>query len=126
MRKIIIGLIIISAIFNGCNSDDASPRILSTFPQNGSVDVDSSISEITVTFSEEMMENSWSWTGGGDKYPQVIASIHYDETKTKCILPVKLESNKEYRIGINSKSHKNFKDKSGNPVTPFILQFKTK
>lgn len=51
---------------------------------------------------------------------------YYKPGHTINVLPVKLESNKEYEIWINSKKFKDFKDRAGNPAIPFRLVFTTK
>ena len=107
--------------------DSKPPRVVSTFPQNGSQDVDPSIKEITVTFNEEMMDGNWSWAyDDKNKFPQIIGQAYYTDNNTKNILPVKLEANKEYIIWINSADWQNFKNKNGVPAVPFRFTFKTK
>lgn len=114
--------------FISCTANDSkAPRIIATFPPNGNTDVDPSINEISVTFDEEMMDGNWSWAyTNKDQFPEMSGQPYYTEEFTKNILPVKLESNKEYEIWINSVKNKNFKDKAGNPAIPFLLVFKTK
>jgi hypothetical protein len=51
---------------------------------------------------------------------------YFTDNFTRNILPVKLESNKKYEIWINSEKFKNFKDKAGNPSTPYKFVFKTR
>jgi len=92
-----------------------------------SKNVDPSLSEISVTFNEEMMDQSWSWAyEDKNKFPQITGQAYYSRNNTTNILPVKLEPNKEYVIWINTSNLKNFKDKSGNPALPFKFTFKTK
>ena len=59
-------------------------------------------------------------------FPEITGTPNYTEGNTKNILPVKLLPGKEYVIWINTNSYTNFKDKAGNPVTPYKLTFKTK
>ncbi|MCP4677302.1 MAG: Ig-like domain-containing protein, partial [Deltaproteobacteria bacterium] len=107
--------------------DSVPPRVVETNPLNGTLDVDPSLKEISVTFSETMMDQNWSWAyDDKDKFPQMTGQPYYTEKMTKNILPVKLEPNKEYVVWINSVKFKNFKDKVGNPVQPFKFTFKTK
>ena len=121
-------LLIVLSIFSGCAKKDTdAPRVVTTNPQNGSIDIDPSLSEISVTFNEEMMDNSWSWSmENQDTFPQTTGSPHYTDGNTKNILPVKLLPGKEYVIWINTSNITNFKDKSGNPAVPFKFTFKTK
>ena len=122
---------IVLAIVIGSTSctenDSKAPSVIQTFPPNGSTDVDPSIDEISVTFDEEMMDGNWSWAyTNKNQFPEMSGQPYYTEKFTKNILPVKLESNKEYEIWINSETFKNFKDKAGNSATPFRCVFKTK
>ena len=104
-----------------------SPRAISTSPQNGDPKVDPSLKQISVTFNVPMMDGSWSWADGGeDKFPQTTSQPYYTKNNTKNILPVKLEPNKEYVVWVNTASHKDFKDKNGNPATPYRFSFKTR
>ena len=126
--KIFIGFILsLSLILTGCTQNSAAPKIISTFPQNGSQNVDPSIASIWVQFNESMMDKSWSWAyREKDKFPQLNGDPYYSEENTKNILPVRLEPNHEYDIWINTETLQNFKDKAGNPAQPFELKFKTK
>jgi len=72
-----------------------------------------------------MMDGSWSWTGGGETFPKTTGKIHYDESKTTCTLPVKLEPGKVYWVGINSPSHRNFKTPSRVPAQRYVILFAT-
>ncbi len=104
----------------------AEPRVISTNPIALSNDVDPQLDKICVTFDTEMMDGSWSWTGGGETYPQTPGKPYYDQTKTICTLPVKLEPGKVYWVGINSPSHKNFHTPDGEPAPWYIILFATK
>jgi hypothetical protein len=107
--------------------DTVAPTVISTTPPNGSRDVSPDITEISVTFSEAMMDKSWSWAyEQQDKFPQITGDPGYDASFTINTLPVELEPNKEYEIWINTSQFKNFTDKVGNPATPYKLMFKTK
>ena len=122
---IIAIIIIIGASCTG--KDTKAPNVVETFPVSGSTDVDLSISEITVTFDEPMKDGNWSWAyTNKNKFPEITGQPYYKPGHTINILPVKLESNNEYEIWINSEKFKNFKDQAGNSATPFRLVFKTK
>ena len=121
-----IVLAIVIGFISCTGKDSKAPSVIATFPPNGSIDVDASIKEISVTFDEEMMDENWSWAyANKDQFPEMSGQPYYTEKFTKNILPVKLESNKEYEIWINSEKYKNFKDKAGNPAIPFMFVFKT-
>jgi len=120
--------IVLVLLLTGCGAkDNVPPKVINTDPQNGAQDVDPSLTEISVTFNESMMDKSWSWCyEDKDKFPQVTGQPNYTENNTKNVLPVKLEPNKEYVIWINTVNFKNFKDRAGNPVEPYRFTFETK
>jgi|GEM_PF-7053940 len=101
------------------------PRILHTNPDAFANDVSPSLDKITVTFDRAMMDQSWSWTGGGDTYPQTTGRPFYDDSRTTCTLPVKLEAGKVYWVGINSPSHRNFKTPDRTAANWYIILFAT-
>ena len=63
-------LIIIGA---SCTERDSNaPNVVETFPASGRIDVDPSITEITVTFDEAMKDGSWSWAySDKNKFPEM-------------------------------------------------------
>ncbi|MHC5076967.1 MAG: right-handed parallel beta-helix repeat-containing protein, partial [Planctomycetota bacterium] len=98
------------------SNKDTAPIVVSTTPAAFSNDVSTNLQKITVTFDQPMMDRSWSWTGGGDTYPETPGQIRYDQDKTTCSLPVRLEPGKVYWVGINSPSYKNFKNPARVPA----------
>ncbi len=127
MFRILIVFAIATSTLSCTEKDTTAPSVIATFPPNGSMDVDSSINEISVTFNEEMQDGNWSWAyTTKSKFPELNGDPKYNENYTTNTLPVKLEPNKEYEIWINSQKFNNFKDKSGNPATPYKLVFKTR
>ena len=104
----------------------STPHVVSTTPAALSNDVNPDLDRITVTFNMPMMDQSWSWTGGGDTYPQTTGRPYYDATRTTCTMPVKLEPGKVYWVGINSPSHKNFKTPDRDPAPWTIILFATR
>jgi hypothetical protein len=102
------------------------PQILLTKPADGATDVDPALAEITVTFDQDMGEG-FSWTGGGPEYPTIPdASKPQWRGKRTCVLPVKLEPGRHYRVGINSPSYRNFRSAAGDPAEPSSINFTTK
>lgn len=107
--------------------DNLPPKVVSTSPKNSLQDVDPKLTEISVTFNEPMMDKSWSWSyEDKNKFPQMTGEPYYTGNYTKCVLPVKLEPNKEYVIWINTARFRNFKDNAGNPAEPHRFIFKTR
>lgn len=123
----LITVVTITICISCTETDSDAPNVIETFPVSGSTDVDPSISEISVTFDEAMTDGNWSWAyTNKNQFPEMNGQAYYESGLTKNILPVKLESNKEYEIWINSEKFKNFKDQAGNSSIPFRLVFKTK
>ena len=119
--------IVVVLLLSGCGArDNVAPRVKSTSPQNGAQDVDPLLTEISVTFSEPMIDGNWSWCfEDKDKFPELTGDPHYTNNNTTNILPVRLEPDKEYVIWINTVSFKDFNDKAGNPAKPYKFIFKT-
>lgn len=104
-----------------------APVVVKTIPEAGTKDVAPGELEIKVTFSKEMMDQSWSWsTAWKDSSPESIGKPHYDSNRRTCIIKVKLEPNKTYGYWINSQNFKGFKDQGGRPAIPYLLVFRTK
>jgi poly(3-hydroxybutyrate) depolymerase len=104
----------------------SAPRIVSISPAVGADSVDPATSEIVVTFSQAMSEG-FSWTGGGPDYPpSPEGKGPFWRNVRTCVLPVKLEAGRYYRVGINSKSYQNFRSAAGVPVRPTVVYFVTK
>ena len=119
--------VIITVCASCTETDSTAPNVIETFPVSGSTDVDPSIREISATFDEPMTDGNWSWAHTNkSKFPEMSGQPYYKPGLTENILPVNLESNKEYEIWINSEKFQNFKDQAGNSATPFRLVFKTK
>jgi len=130
MKRIILLFLVLSlpiASIAYAEKDTKAPRVIETFPLNGSADVDPSLSEISVTFNEQMMDGNWSWAyTNKNEFPNIKGQPYYTGNNTKNNLPVILGPNKEYVIWINSEKFKNFKDIAGNPALPFKFTFKTR
>ena len=107
-------------------SKEDVPKVVTTSPDALAEDVEPTLDKITVTFDREMMDGSWSWTGGGDTFPQKTGKIYYDQDKKTCTMPVKLQPGKVYWVGINSPSHNNFKTPENIPAKRYVIVFATK
>ncbi|HUA38598.1 MAG TPA: Ig-like domain-containing protein [Candidatus Sulfopaludibacter sp.] len=107
--------------------DSIAPVVVKTVPEAGTKDVAPGETEIKVTFSKEMRDQSWSWsTAWQDSTPESIEKPHYDADHKTCVLKVKLEPNKTYGWWINSQRFHGFQDKQGHPAVPYLLVFQTK
>lgn len=102
------------------------PAIVDMSPANGATNVDPRTTELRVTF-DVPMGAGFSWTGGGLDFPPAPESQrpHWSEDELTCVLPVHLEPNHVYRLGLNSISHNNFKSAAGVPLDPVIYTFRT-
>jgi hypothetical protein len=107
--------------------DSVPPKVTETNPQNGALNVDPALTEIWVKFDKPMADKSWSWSyEDKNKFPELTGKPYYNDSATKCMLPVKLEPGKEYIIWINTQKNKGFKDREGNPAEPYKFIFKTR
>ncbi|MBN2063160.1 MAG: tetratricopeptide repeat protein [Sedimentisphaerales bacterium] len=100
-------------------------QVISTNPEVYSGSVPATLEAIEVTFNATMKNGGWSWTGGGDTYPESAGSISYDSKRRTCRMPVRLQPGKVYWVGINSPSHKNFKSAKGEPAQRYVILFAT-
>jgi inhibitor of cysteine peptidase len=109
-------------------TDDAiaHPRVTATIPAAMDTAVDPMQKQITVTFDQPMLKGSYSWTGGGDTFPEVTGEPTYNADATTCTLPVTLRAGKVYWIGINSPTHQNFKTPEGEPASRYVILFATR
>lgn len=101
------------------------PRIVATAPAMGATDVDPALGEIIVTFDQDMA-GGFSWTGGGPDYPKLREGVRpFWRNRRTCVLPISLEPARYYRVGINSKSHRNFRSAAGVSCRPSAIYFTT-
>ena len=101
--------------------------VVKTVPESGSDNIDPATTEITVTFSKDMTDKSWSWSTASQKsYPEITAAPHYQDDKRTCVLPVALKPDTTYAIWVNSENFGNFKDANGKSAVPYLLVFKTR
>lgn len=101
-----------------------APTVIVTQPRHGDQQVAPELREIVITFDQDMDTGSFSFTGGGPTFPKVTGKPSW-RTARECVLPVQLEQAHAYQVGINSATKHNFKSKTGLPVPPMVLTFKT-
>jgi len=132
MKYAVVSLTIGAMLAVSAKADDVTlgsvpPVIVKTEPQAGADDVDPKLTEIKVTFSKDMTDNSWSWSSlSKESFPTVDGKPKYLADKRTCVLPVKLEPGKTYSIWVNSEKFHNFKDADGHEAVPYLLVFQTK
>lgn len=114
------------------SADFGAPVVVKTVPEAGTSDVDPNLGEISVTFSRDMLDHSWSWCHTTEaSFPPSAGDIRYLDDKRTCVMPVKLEPNKTYNIWFNWPTDeagykpRNFKDDHRISAVPYLLVFKT-
>ena len=102
------------------------PVVVKTVPESGARDVAAGETEIKITFSKAMTDNSWSWsTAWQNSSPESIGKPKYDAARKTCSMKVKLEPGKTYAYWINSAKFQGFQDREGHPSVPYLLIFET-
>jgi hypothetical protein len=104
-----------------------APTIVELDPKNGANDVDPKTKALRVTFNTKMGEGM-SWTGGGTAFPKIPdgQKAQWSADGKTCTLPVTLEPNKDYQLGLNSPSHNNFQSEWGVSLEPVVYKFRTR
>lgn len=101
------------------------PEAVSTSPERGASGVDPATAQIKVVFDQDMNTQGYSWTGGGEYFPEVDGKPEWVDSRT-CILPVKLKEGRFYRVDINSTSYGAFKSAAGVSALPTAIYFTTR
>jgi hypothetical protein len=102
-----------------------SPVVVRTVPQAGDQAVDPALDEIRVTFSADMMDQSWSWVQvSPSTYPE-SHGVEYVDARTN-VLSVTLEPEHTYVVWLNyDPDYMSFMDTHGNRAVPYQLAFRT-
>lgn len=106
------------------NAFAVPPKVVKALPDNGDVNVDPSLTEIRITFSQPMDKGGWSFVGGGETYPETTGQPRWVGSTT-VILPVKLVPDHEYWLSINNEHFRNFKGVNGEAAVPYPIRFVT-
>ena len=131
MLTVVLPLLL--ALLNGnalCGEDkkleDLPPVVVRSSPVSGDDMVDPSLQKIMVSFSQEMVDKSWSFVmEDKESFPILIGNPLYEKGMKTCVLNVKLKPDTTYIIWINSGQFMNFKGKNGKASLPYLLAFKT-
>ena len=111
---------------NNLVSPKSPPTVVRTTPANFADNVPPTSRTISVTFNQQMMDESWSWMQfDKETFPEMVGKSHYDREKRTCALRVKLKPATAYLIGINSGTAKNFKSTTGETAKAYALVFAT-
>jgi hypothetical protein len=120
----LVTVLVLALLVAGSAQAQQPPKVTQMVPPSGATDVDPNLTELRVTFDQDMA-GGFSWTGGGPTYPKTTGRPRWVDART-CVLPVALEPGHSYQLGINSPSHRNFKSASGVPVVPVRWRFSTR
>jgi RNA polymerase sigma-70 factor (ECF subfamily) len=102
-------------------------RVVQTTPESGAANVDPSLDEIVIAFSDAVKQNSWSFVATAEgETPEMLGDPYFPDNKT-CVLPVRLEPGVAYSLGVNSDQHTGFKGAQDPSITviPYVLTFST-
>jgi hypothetical protein len=111
---------------SGALVEPQNPEIVRLDPPNGATAVSPAVTELRVTFNVPMGAGM-SWCGGGPNFPSSPEGkgAYWTEDGKTCVLPVELKPGCDYRLGLNSRSYKNFQSDEGVPLVPVVYSFKT-
>ena len=104
------------------------PSVVNTVPQCGDIAVDAAATrQITVRFSKEMMQGSWTWAKiSAETFPLILGEPRFQADGMTCVADVELKPGRTYAVWLNSEKMGGFKDLNGNPAVPYLLVFHTK
>ncbi len=145
LKKSIYLMIIFMITFTACFSGDddendniildtTPPEVVSTSPERGTSGVDKSITQLSVTFNEEMANgysfgilSSYPFPGYNIADPENSWSLSWssDKKTITATFMVPLDPNTEYGVSINSAQFSNFRDLAGNTLVPVEWRFTT-
>lgn len=121
-----IMMIVAPAPADEVSIDNLPPSVVKTVPQCGDLNVDPKLSKLSILFSKDMLDQSWSFVRTSpESFPKIVGNPHYAQDKRTCLVEVALEPDKTYAVWLNSESHGNFKDTGQRPAVPYLLVFRT-
>ncbi len=103
-----------------------SPKIISMIPANGSQDVDPDLKAIVITFDRPMKKTSYAVMRFSDKFPEQDGEVSFDESGKVFTIPVKLEPEREYELGLNADNFYGFMSEKKEILYPVVIRFKTR
>ena len=75
---LVIGLYVTAALADEVTLESVPPVVVKTVPEAGAGEVDPKLTEIKVTFSKDMLDDSWSWSSVSKAtYPSVDGKPKY-------------------------------------------------
>lgn len=123
---VLAGMLLVAPVMWAVTIEELPPSVVQTTPQSGDATVAPGATEITVTFSKDMMDQSWSFVQLSEtSFPKILEGPEYKDDKRTCVIKVELAPNQTYAIWLNSDRFQNFKDAARRPAVPYLLVFKT-
>jgi len=105
---------------------EKGPKVTSTVPSDGDINVDPALQFITVNFDRELSAPGCSFCLGAKAFPSVEGSPLFENGNKTVKLKVKLKPNTEYEIWLNKDETLGFKGKDNIPLYPVLIKFKTR
>ena len=114
------------AVGGGCISIPAeAPLVQGTSPADLETGVDPNLTEISVTYNQDMRAGNYSWVKTGiDPFPELLGQPRFLDDRT-CVVQVELKPDTHYVIWLNNEEFNNFKNRQGVPAHPYKLEFTT-
>jgi carboxyl-terminal processing protease len=102
------------------------PKVISSIPENGDINIDPTRREIQITFDQAMSPGGQSIVGGGKSFPELLGKRPGTWRGSRTfILRVRLKPNHSYWLSANSQKFQNFRNRRGEPAVPYPIQFTT-
>ena len=102
------------------------PTVIESFPATYANDIRPDITEISVTFDQDMHQHGWAWcrVTGPEDYPKNMGTPHYTDART-CTVPAQVQPSKSYIVVINSGQYQGFKSTDQIPAREYAIVFST-
>lgn len=103
-----------------------TPAVVRMSPANGASGVSTAMTQLEIEFNMPMGGGfSFTTRGHKDRFPEGTGKPRWSADGKTCIMPVRLEPNRSYIIGINSRSRQNFRSAAGTPLPMVTWTFST-
>src|SRR5690606_18487243 len=96
-----------------------------TVPEHGDLSADPALTELCITFDQDMAPGGRSICGGGESFPQVTGAPRWETPRT-LVVSVSLTPAHDYALSVNCPSFRNFTSLAGEPAEIYPIQFRTR
>lgn len=115
-------LLLCCAVTHAARAD--APQVVELFPAHGATDVDPGITELRITFDQDMSTRGMSICGGGPTFPKT-RSTNWTDRRT-LVMRVTLQPDHEYAMSLNCpSSDKHFRTPDGEQLAQVPWSFTT-